>query len=195
MTAYNLVPADVTAAINEQSLEAAAGSLGQNNAEAFEYVIKYPGRYKTEDQYENIIIKSLGNGEYLHLADVAEIELDAEGYSVVSEINGYPAMNMAIYQTPGSNAQEIIQNVHKKIDELEVNFPDGVESYINLDTNEFLEASIDKVITTLIEAFLLVFIVVFIFLQDFRSTLISCNCSSSIYYWYIFLLEFIWILD
>lgn len=172
MSAYKLVPSDVTAAINEQSLEAAAGSLGQNNAEAFEYVIKYPGRFKTEDQYENIIIKSLGNGEFLRLADVAKVELDAEGYSVVSETNGYPAMNMAIYQTPGSNAQEIIQNVHKKIDELEVNFPDGVESYINLDTNEFLEASIDKVITTLIEAFLLVFIVVFIFLQDFRSTLI-----------------------
>ncbi|MDN6310686.1 MAG: efflux RND transporter permease subunit [Psychroflexus sp.] len=172
MTAYNLVPADVTAAINEQSLEAAAGSLGQNNAEAFEYVIKYPGRYKTEDQYKDIIIKSLGNGQYLHLEDVAKIELDAEGYSVVSEINGFPAMNMAIYQTPGSNAQEIIQNIHAKIDKLEADFPDGIESYVNLDTNEFLDASIDKVITTLIEAFILVFIVVFIFLQDFRSTLI-----------------------
>ncbi|TXK72599.1 efflux RND transporter permease subunit [Mesonia sp. HuA40] len=172
LAAYNLMPSDIRAAINEQSTEAAAGSLGQNNAESFEYVIKYSGRYKTEEQYKEIIIKALDNGEYLRLGDVAEIELDAEGFNVQATTNGYPAVNMAVYQTPGSNAQEIIKQVHEELDEFEKSFPEGLEVYINLDSNEFLEASISKVISTLIEAFILVFIVVFIFLQDFRSTLI-----------------------
>src|SRR5690606_1396569 len=99
-------------------------------------------------------------------------ELDAEGYNVISYINGKPGVSMAVYQTPGSNAQEIIDNIHTKLDELERNFPSGLKVFINFDTNDFLNASIDKVILTLIEAFVLVFIVVFIFLQDFRSTLI-----------------------
>ncbi|MDQ7917167.1 efflux RND transporter permease subunit [Mesonia sp. MT50] len=172
LAAYNLIPADITAAINEQSQEAAAGSVGQNNAEAFEYVIRYSGRFKTEEQYEGIVIKALENGQYLTLGDVAEIELDAQGYSVQATTNGHPAVNMAVYQTPGSNAQEIIAEIHKNLDEFEKDFPEGMEVYINLDSNEFLEASISKVITTLIEAFILVFIVVFIFLQDVRSTLI-----------------------
>ncbi|MDT0294471.1 efflux RND transporter permease subunit [Mesonia ostreae] len=172
LAAYNLIPADITAAINEQSQEAAAGSVGQNNAEAFEYVIRYSGRFKTEEQYEGIVIKALENGQYLTLGDVAEIELDAQGYSVQATTNGHPAVNMAVYQTPGSNAQEIIAEIHKSLDEFEKDFPEGMEVYINLDSNEFLEASISKVITTLIEAFILVFIVVFIFLQDVRSTLI-----------------------
>ncbi|WP_203295222.1 efflux RND transporter permease subunit [Luteirhabdus pelagi] len=172
LAAYNLVPTDVTAAINEQSREAAAGALGQNNAKSFEYVLTYPGRYKEESQYEDIVIKALGNGEYLTLKDVADIELDAEGYNVVSVSNGSPAVNMAIYQTAGSNAQEIIEEVHEKFEELSQNFPKGVKHVVNFDTNEFLNASIDTVLYTLVEAFLLVFIVVFLFLQDFRSTLI-----------------------
>ncbi len=172
LKAYGLIPSDVTKAINEQSLEAAAGSIGQNNAEAFEYVVKYSGRFKTEDQYRSIVIKALDQGEYLRLSDVADVELDAEGYSTHATTNGYPAINMAVYQTPGSNAQEIIQQIHEKLDAAEKDFPEGLEVYINLDSNEFLEASISKVITTLIEAFILVFIVVFIFLQDVRSTLI-----------------------
>lgn len=172
LKAYNLMPSDVTAAINEQSLEAAAGSIGQNNAEAFEYVIKYKGRFKTEEQYKGIVIKALDQGNYLHLSDVADVEMDAEGYSTHATTNGYPAINMAVYQTPGSNAQEIIQQIHEKLDAAEEDLPEGMEVYINLDSNEFLEASIGKVISTLIEAFILVFIVVFIFLQDVRSTLI-----------------------
>ncbi|QEC51582.1 HAE1 family hydrophobic/amphiphilic exporter-1 [Anseongella ginsenosidimutans] len=172
LAAYDLMPADVTAAINEQSLEAAAGSLGQNNAEAFEYVIKYGGRFSTEDEYEGIIIKALGNGQFLRLKDVARVELDAEGYSVVSHSNGLPGVSMGINQTPGSNAQEIIENIHAQLDVLEKDFPPGMSVVVNFDTNEFLTASIDKVVVTLLEAFVLVFIVVFIFLQDFRSTLI-----------------------
>lgn len=172
LAAYNLIPSDVIGAINEQSQEAAAGSLGQNNAEAFEYVLRYSGRYQNEDQYKDIIIKALDNGQFLRLGDVAEVELDAEGYNVIGYTNGKPGVAMAVYQTPGSNAQEIIENIHDKLEEMEKEFPTGLSVYINFDTNEFLTASIDKVIVTLIEAFILVFIVVFIFLQDFRSTLI-----------------------
>lgn len=172
LAAYNLMPSDVTAAINEQSLEAAAGSLGQNDAEAFEYVIKYGGRYNTVSEYEDIIITALDNGQFLRLKDVAEVEMDAEGYSVISYTNGLPGVSMAVYQTPGSNAQEIIETIHERLAELEGGFPAGLDILINFDTNEFLEASISKVVSTLIEAFLLVFLVVFIFLQDFKSTLI-----------------------
>ncbi|MDT0643627.1 efflux RND transporter permease subunit [Zunongwangia sp. F363] len=172
LAAYNLVPSDVIAALNEQSLEAAAGSLGENNGEAFSYVIKYSGRYKTEEQYSNIVIKALGNGDFLRLEDVAEIELDAQSYSGGSTTKGYPAVNMGIFQTKGSNAREIIQTIKVRLDEIEDNLPEGIEIYIPYDTNNFLNASISKVVHTLIEAFVLVFIVVFIFLQDFRSTLI-----------------------
>lgn len=172
LAAYNLMPIDVTTAVNEQSLEAAAGALGQNNAEAFEYVIKYGGRYNTAEQYEEIVIKALDNGQFLRLKDVAEVELDAEGYSVISYTNGMPGVSMGVYQTPGSNAQEIIENIHASLDVLEDDFPPGLSVFVNFDTNEFLNASIQKVVLTLVEAFLLVFLVVFVFLQDFRSTLI-----------------------
>ena len=172
LAAYNLIPTDVMAALNEQSLEAAAGSLGENNGEAFSYVIKYSGRFKTEKQYEDIIIKALGNGEYLKLKDVAEIELDAFSYASSAKTNGYPSVSMGIFQTKGSNAQEIIENIKDKLDEMSASFPEGIEVFIPYDTNVFLTASIDKVVNTLIEAFILVFIVVFVFLQDFRSTLI-----------------------
>ncbi|WP_461532625.1 efflux RND transporter permease subunit [Sinomicrobium sp.] len=172
LAAYDLMPSDVAAALREQSLEAAAGSLGENSGEAFSYVIRYSGRYKTEAQYGEIIIKALGNGEYLRLKDVADIELSGQMYNVNSNTKGYPSVNMAIYQTKGSNAQEIIEEILGRLDEMKADFPEGIEPYIPYNTNDFLEASIDKVISTLIEAFILVFIVVFIFLQDVRSTLI-----------------------
>ena len=172
LAAYSLVPSDITAALREQSLEASAGSLGQNDGQSFSYNIKYSGRFKTEKQYQDIIIKALDNGEYLRLKDVAKIELDAQGYDSYGFTGGYPSVNMGIYQTAGSNAQEIIQNIKAELNRLSQNFPDGVTYEINYDTNNFLTASMNKVRNTLIEAFLLVFLVVFIFLQDFRSTLI-----------------------
>ena len=172
LEAYNLEPSDITAAIREQSREAAAGALGQNNAQSFEYVLRYSGRYKDAEQYEDIIIKALGGGNFLTLKDVAEVELDAQNYGSVSYTNGYPGVSIAVYQTAGSNAQEIIRTIHKKMEEISADFPTGVEYIVNFDSNEFLDASISKVLTTLGEAFLLVFLVVFIFLQDFRSTLI-----------------------
>ena len=172
MANYGLVPADVTAAINEQSLEAAAGQLGENAGESFQYTIRYSGKYKTEAEYENIVIKSFDNGQVLRLKDVADIELGSQSYGGYSELNGMPAAAMAIYQTPGSNAQEIINEIKAELTEIEKNLPEGLKYKINQDTNEFLDASISKVVTTLIEAFILVFLVVYIFLQDFRSTLI-----------------------
>ena len=172
LAAYNLIPTDVIGAINEQSQEAAAGTLGQNNAEAFEYVIRYSGRYNKVDEYQNIVIKALDNGRFLRLSDVAEVELDAQGYNVISFTNGKPGVSMGVYQTPGSNAQDIIEDVHTVLDELEEDFPTGLAIRINFDSNEFLNASINKVVITLFEAFLLVFLVVFLFLQDFKSTLI-----------------------
>src|SRR5690606_13275268 len=156
MAAHGLVPADVSAAINEQSLEAAAGQLGENSGESFQYIIKYSGKYKTEEQYGDIVIKSLDNGQVLRLQDVAEIELGSQTYGGYSELNGNPAVAMAIYQTPRSNAQDIINDIKKELNIIEKNLPEGVKYKINLDSNEFLDASIDKVVTTLIEAFILV---------------------------------------
>ena len=172
MANYGLIPSDISAAINEQSLEAAAGQFGENSGETFQYVIRYSGKYRTQDQYENIVIKSLGQGQMLYLKDVAKIEMGAQSYIGASRMNGNPAVAMAIYQTPGSNAQEIVLNLRNKLDELSKDFPEGMHHTIMFDTNEFLDASISKVVITLIEAFLLVFLVVFIFLQDFRSTLV-----------------------
>ena len=172
MANYGLVPSDVTAAINEQSLEAAAGQLGENSGESFQYIIKYSGKYKTEEQYQDIVIKSLPNGQVLRLKDVADVQLGSQTYGGYSELNGYPAVAMAIYQTPGSNAQDIINDIKVKLDDIERNLPEGIKYKINQDSNEFLEASISKVVSTLIEAFILVFVVVYIFLQDFRSTLV-----------------------
>lgn len=172
LAAYKLEPSDITAAIREQSREAAAGSLGQNDAQSFEYVLTYSGRYKEASQYEDIIIKSKGNGEFLTLKDVADVELDAQNYGSVSFTNGNPGVSMAVYQTPGSNAQEIIETIHEKLEEMNKDLPKGMKYMVNFDSNEFLAASISKVVTTLIEAFILVFLVVFVFLQDFRSTLI-----------------------
>lgn len=172
LAAYGLIPTDVTAALNEQSLEAAAGSLGENSGEAFSYVIKYGGRFKTEEQYKNIVIKALGNGQFLRLKDVAEIEFGAQSYAASSMTRGYPAVNMGIFQTKGSNAREIIEKIQVELDNIRGDLPEGIKIFVPYNTNSFLNASIDKVVHTLIEAFILVFIVVFIFLQDFRSTLI-----------------------
>ena len=172
LASYGLEPIDISNAIREQSREAAAGSLGQNDAKAFEYVLTYSGRYDEVSEYENIVIKAMGNGEFLTLKDVADVEMDAQNYGGSAFMDGNPSVSMGVYQTPGSNAQEIIRNIHERLETMRKDFPEGVDYFVNFDTNEFLEASISKVLTTLIEAFLLVFLVVFIFLQDFRSTLI-----------------------
>jgi HAE1 family hydrophobic/amphiphilic exporter-1 len=172
LAAYNLIPSDITAALREQNLEAAAGSLGQNNGEAFSYTLTYSGRFKEEKQYGDIVIKAIGNGQFLRLNDVAKIELDAQSYASNATSLGNPAVFMGIFQTKGSNAKEIIENIKTTLKSVKKDLPTGLNIFIPYDTSLFLNASIDKVITTLLEAFILVFLVVFLFLQDFRSTLI-----------------------
>jgi HAE1 family hydrophobic/amphiphilic exporter-1 len=172
MQQYKLIPSDISAALAEQNIEAAPGKFGENGNQAFQYVIKYKGRLTTAQEFEDIVIKSVGNGQMLRLKDVAKVELGSLSYSSTIKTNGVESAAMAISQTPGSNARDVIINSKKLIEEAAKSFPKGVKYTILVDVNENLDASIEKVIHTLIEAFILVFIVVFIFLQDFRSTLI-----------------------
>lgn len=172
MQQYKLIPSDISAALAEQNIEAAPGKFGENGNQAFQYVIKYKGRLTSAQEFENIVIKSVGNGQMLRLKDVAKVELGSLSYSSTIKTNGVESAAMAISQTPGSNARDVINNSKKLIEEAAKNFPKGVKYTTLVDVNENLDASIEKVIHTLIEAFILVFIVVFIFLQDFRSTLI-----------------------
>lgn len=172
MAAYGLVPGDISTVLAEQNIEAAPGQFGEQGNQSFQYVIKYKGRLKSTEEFENIIIKSVGNGQLLRLKDIARLELGAMSYASNSTTNGSPSIGVAISQTAGSNAQDVIDGSLKVLDEAAANFPAGLH-YTNLvNANDFLDASIEKVIHTLIEAFLLVFLVVFVFLQDFRSTLI-----------------------
>ncbi|SHN31328.1 efflux RND transporter permease subunit [Mucilaginibacter sp. OK098] len=172
MASYSLVPDDITNALNEQNIEAAPGKFGENSNESFQYVIKYTGRLKTTQQFGDIIIKSVGKGQLLHLKDVARIELGALDYSADLKTNGLPSIGVGITQASGSNARDVINNTKKILETAAESFPKGIKLTYLVDANEYLNASIEKVISTLIEAFILVFIVVFVFLQDFRSTLI-----------------------
>lgn len=171
MASYKLSPSEVIAALTEQNIEAAPGELGQNSDQAFQYTLKYTGRLKTADEFGNIIIRSQ-DGQILRVKDVANVELGSLNYSVESKLDGTPSVAIGISQTAGSNAQEVINNIKLELDKASKTFPPGIKYTFVMDANEFLSASIDKVIHTLIEAFILVFLVVFVFLQDFRSTLI-----------------------
>ncbi|MCX2576112.1 efflux RND transporter permease subunit [Pedobacter sandarakinus] len=172
MATYGLIPSDVSTALADQNVEAAPGQFGELGDQAFQYTIKYTGRLKDEAQFGNIIIKTDENGQILRLKDVARIELGAQSYASSVKFNGKQALGIAINQTAGSNAKEVIENSIKTLDEAQKSFPKGVHYSTLVNVNDFLDASIEKVIHTLIEAFILVFLVVFIFLQDFRSTLI-----------------------
>lgn len=172
MATYGLVPNDISVALAEQNIEAAPGQLGEQGNESFQYTLKYTGRLKTETEFSNIIIRTGANGKILRLNDIARIELGALSYASSINFNGKPAMGIAINQTAGSNAKEVIESSLKVLSDASVNFPKGVHYSSLVNVNDFLDASIEKVLHTLIEAFILVFIVVFIFLQDFRSTLI-----------------------
>ena len=172
MASYNVAPKDIQAALMEQNVEAAPGKFGENSEGVYEYVIKYKGRLSEVSDYENIIIKATGNGKFLYLKDVATVELGGFNYGTKNIAMGEQGVAIGIFQTSGSNAQDIITEVMAIIDEAKPGFPEGVDYVIPYNTKTFLDASIDKVISTLIEAFILVFIVVFLFLQDFKSTLI-----------------------
>jgi HAE1 family hydrophobic/amphiphilic exporter-1 len=172
MGAYGLVPSDISALLAEQNIEAAPGQLGENSGQSFQYTLKYKGRLQNTKEFEEIVVRSTTNGEILKLGDVARIELGAVNYASNTLTNGNQSVAIAIAQTAGSNAQEVIEGALKVLDQAEVSFPKGVHYTTLINANDFLDESITKVIHTLIEAFILVFIVVFIFLQDWRSTLI-----------------------
>lgn len=172
MATYGLVPNDISVALAEQNIEAAPGQFGERGEQSFQYTLKYSGRLKNETEFSNIIIRTAENGQVLRLKDIARIELGAQSYASSVRFNGKPALGIAINQTAGSNAKEVIEGAIKVLDESSVNFPRGVHYTTLVNVNDFLDASIEKVIHTLIEAFILVFLVVFLFLQDFRSTLI-----------------------
>ena len=172
MASYGLVPSDINAALAEQNIEAAPGQFGEQGEQAFQYVIKYRGRLKNATQFGDIVIRSSTNGQILRLKDIARIELGAQSYSSFTITNGKPSTAVAINQIAGSNAKEVIEKSIKVLDDASKTFPAGIHYISLVNVNDFLDASIEKVIHTLIEAFILVFVVVFVFLQDFRSTLI-----------------------
>lgn len=172
MASYGLTPTDVVSALHEQNVEAAPGKVGENSNQSFQYALKYTGRLETPEEFGNIVIRSLGNGKVLYLKDVAEIDLGSFSYAMALTANGQPGSYVAVNQTAGSNAYDIIKQCEEVLKEAEKDLPPGAKFTIYANSNDFLLASIDKLISTLIEAFILVFIVVLVFLQDWRSTLI-----------------------
>lgn len=172
MAQYHLMPSDVTAALAEQNIEAAPGQFGEQGDQSFQYVMRYKGRLQTTEEFEDIVIRATSDGEVLRLKDIARLELGRLTYGFDNKVNGHAGVTAIIFQTAGSNATEIINDITKLLDEAQKDFPPGMKVDILLNANDFLFASIHEVIKTLIEAFLLVFIVVYVFLQDMRSTLI-----------------------
>ena len=175
MRAYKISPDEVMEALNDQSVIGKAGRIGRgdgNRAEALEYVLAYSDRFNTPKQYEDVIIKANPNGEILRLKDVAEVKLGSEYYDIYSNLNGNPSAAIVLKQTYGSNASEVIEKVKSQLDELKKSFPPGMDYEISYDVSNFLDASTENVLHTLRDAFILVALVVFLFLGDWRSTLI-----------------------
>ena len=172
MAQHNLVPSDVSAALADQNIEAAPGQFGENGGTAFQYVMRYRGRLITPEEFDKIIIRADKDGNVLYLKDVATMELGRVSYGFKGKTNGHPAASAIIFQTAGSNATQVIKDVEAKINEAGKELPNGLEFNVSMNTNDFLYASIEEVIKTLIEAFILVFLVVYVFLQDLRSTII-----------------------
>ena len=172
MAQYGLIPDDISSVLAKQNIEAATGSFGANHPTANEYTMKYRGRLSTAEEFVELVIKSLPGGDVLRLKDVADVELGDEYYNYSTEVNGRPAATMLINQKAGSNASSTINEIHEVLDDLKRDLPQGAEFVVLTDTNKFLYASIKSVLRTLLEAILLVVIVVYVFLQDIKSTLI-----------------------
>jgi HAE1 family hydrophobic/amphiphilic exporter-1 len=175
MRAYNISTEEVLEAIDEQSVIGRPGRLGQasgKSPQSLEYVLTYKGRFNKPEEYEDIIIKANPEGEILKLKDIAEVELGSEFFDIYSNKDGYPAASIVLKQNIGSNASKVIEEVKTKLEEMKPDFPPGMEYQISYDVSKFVDASVDKVLHTLVEAFILVAIVVFLFLGDWRSTLI-----------------------
>ena len=172
MAQYKLSPSDVTVALSEQNVEAAPGSFGERGNQSFQYTIRYKGRLQEVNEFEQIVVKALPDGEVLRLKDIADIELGRLTYNFINRVNGHDAVTCIVYQMPGTNATETISNIETLLEETQLTMPPGMKVNISMNANDFLFASIHEVIKTLLEAFVLVFIVVYVFLQDLRSTLI-----------------------
>ena len=172
MAQYKLVPNDVAGVLAEQNVEAAPGSFGEQGNQSFQYTIRYKGRLQEVNEFENMVVKALPDGEVLRMKDIADIELGRLTYNFVNKVNGHSAVTCIVYQMAGTNATETINNIQNLLEETEKILPPGLKIDVGMNANDFLYASIHEVLKTLIEAFILVFIVVYIFLQDLRSTLI-----------------------
>lgn len=172
MQKYGLVPSDITNVLDEQNVEAATGTLGAESNNTYQYVLKYRGRYEKEVDYENMVIKALPDGEVLRIKDVATVELGSRSYGYIGEVSGHPGCNIMISQTSGSNANEIIEEIDRTVEEISKTLPKGMKIVDIMSTKDFLDASIKNVIKTLVEAILLVVLVVYVFLQSLRSTFI-----------------------
>ena len=172
MAQYKLIPSDITGVLAEQNIESATGSFGENSDETYQYTMKYTGRLITPEEFGDIVIRSTDNGEVLKLKDVADIQLGQDSYAYHGGMDGHPGVSCMVFQTAGSNATEVNQNIDKLLEEASKDLPKGVELTQMMCSNDFLFASIHEVVKTLIEAIILVILVVYVFLQDFRSTLI-----------------------
>lgn len=172
MAQYKLIPSDVSAALAEQNIEAAPGQFGEQGNQTFQYTIRYRGRLQQPQEFDNIVIKALPNGEVLRLKDIAKVELGRLAYSFNNQVNGHKAVTCIVYQMAGTNATATISDIESLLTQTQKKLPTGLKVSISMNANDFLFASIHEVIKTLLEAFILVFIVVYIFLQDLRSTLI-----------------------
>ena len=172
MAQYGLMPSDISSALAEQNIEAAPGQFGENGNQSYQYVMRYKGRLQNEKEFEDIIVRATPDGEILRLGDVADVELGRLSYGFHSTTNGKIGVAAMVMQSPGSNATETVKAIQKELDRFQKEAPEGIKIVTTMDVNQFLYASIHEVIKTLLEAFALVFLVVFIFLQDFRSTII-----------------------
>lgn len=172
MAQYHLMPSDVTVALNEQNIEAAPGTIGERGNQTYQYTLRYKGRLQEVSEFENIVIKADPSGNILRLKDIAKVELGRVTYGYKNKVNGHTGVTCIVFQVAGSNATTIVENITQLLEESKKDMPDGLNINIAQNVNDFLFASIHEVVKTLIEAFILVFIVVYVFLQDLRSTLI-----------------------
>ena len=172
MSQYGLIPADVNKVLADQNIESPTGTLGAESNTTFQYVLKYRGRYENVDEYENLVVRALPDGSVLRLKDIATIELGAVNYAMLSQTSGHPGANAMIAQTAGSNANEVIMEIDRTLDEIRHNLPSGMILTDIQSTKDFLDASINKVIETLVIALILVILIVYLFLHDWRATLI-----------------------
>lgn len=172
MAQYHLMPSDVTEALNEQNIEAAPGTIGERGNQTYQYTLRYKGRLQEVSEFENIVIKADPSGNILRLKDIAKVELGRVTYGYKNKVNGHTGVTCIVFQVAGSNATTIVENITQLLEDSKKDMPDGLNINIAQNVNDFLFASIHEVVKTLIEAFILVFIVVYVFLQDLRSTLI-----------------------